>query len=177
MGEIEAAPDPDPIPGPDGPDGDRDRGVRLPHAGRPDEEDTLVLRDKAAGRELAEPGAGQLGIEAPVEIREIQDLTDPGLFEPAGEEPVGPPGELVLHEQFQKLAMSQLGAEGLLHPSGQGFGHAGETKVAEARLELRGHRRHSKRYSVSARMLSWVWVRTRAVAAPGAASVRRLRSL
>jgi len=57
-----------------------------------------VRLDEARARQFDDLRLRHLGIEGPVEIRKRLDGRDPGLLEPAGEEPIGAPGELVLDE-------------------------------------------------------------------------------
>ena len=70
-------------------------------------------------------GLGDLRIEGPVEVRERLHDRDPGLFEAAREQPVGTAGELVLHEQFEKLQMRERSGFGLRDAPGEGVDHAG----------------------------------------------------
>jgi hypothetical protein len=62
-----------------------------------------MIANESGGCKVHELRAGNLGIERPIEYGEFLDLSDPGLFEAPGEEPIGAPGELVLHEQVEKL--------------------------------------------------------------------------
>jgi hypothetical protein len=69
---------------------------------------------------------GIFGFERPVEAREVLHLGDGGLFQPPRKETIGPPGELVLHEQIEKVQVRQRGGGRLLEAQGQRLGHAGE---------------------------------------------------
>ena len=88
---------------------------------------------------------GILGIEGPVEVGERLQDGDARLFEPPREEPVRPPGELVLDEQFEKFQMRERRGFGLGNAPRQGIDDAGESEMAQAGRELWIHRRKSSK--------------------------------
>jgi hypothetical protein len=104
-----------------------------------------VLRHEARGSQLDELGPWDLWIEGPVEVGQVSDLDDAGGFEAACEQAVGAPGELVFDEQLKELRVSQRGALSLLEAHGQGFCHAGQSKMAQTDGERMIHRKSSMR--------------------------------
>jgi hypothetical protein len=100
--------------------------VGFADAGRTDEQDAVVGLDKPRARQFNDLGLGDLRIEGPVEVGQSLHDGDAGLFEAAREEPIGTTGELVLHEQFEKLQMRERGGFGLRDAPGEGVDHAGQ---------------------------------------------------
>jgi len=125
LGEVEGAADEDAVAGADRPQGDGGGDVALADPGGPDQEHVLVEGDEASGGELGDLGPGDLGIEGPVEVLDLLDLGDLGLFDAACEEPIGPAAQLVLHEKLEKLEVGQGSGGGLGESSGKSLGHAG----------------------------------------------------
>jgi len=113
--------------------------VTLADSGRTDQQHVAALGDKARRSEFAQAHARQFGIEAPVEITEVLDLGDTGLLEAAQEEAVGAYGELIAHEQLEKLEMRELAALGLGQAGRQGLHHPGKTDLLQLAGELRMH--------------------------------------
>jgi hypothetical protein len=107
-------------------DGDRRRDVRFADAGWPNEQHAVVGLDKPRTCQFDDLRLGDLRIEVPVEIGERLHDGDAGLFEAAREEAIGASGELVLHEQFEKLQMRERGGFGLRDAPGEGVDDAGQ---------------------------------------------------
>ena len=118
-GEIEGAAHERASAGPNRADGDRRRDVRFADAGRTDEQHAVVGLDKPRAGQFDDLGLGDLRIEVPVEIGERLHDGDAGLFEAAREEAIGAAGELVLHEQFEKLEMRERRGFGLRDAPGR----------------------------------------------------------
>ena len=99
----------------------------------------------------------------------------PGLFQAAREQPIGASHEFVLDEQLQKLEMREWRGFGLRDAPGQGFDHAGESKMAQARSQWDGHRRKfSKVYWVMGRIAGSSAMRIGGVARGDASASRRM---
>lgn len=127
--------------------------MRLPDAGRPDQEHAAVRLHEAPAGEGREFRFGQFRIVGPIEFTETLGAGDPGLLQPARVEAVGAAHKLVLDEQFEKLEMGQRGGFGLRDAPGERVDHAGESEVPQAGGELDGHARISGRaYCVMGRM-------------------------
>ena len=109
--------------------------------------------DKPRARQFDDLGLGDLRIEVPVEVGERLHDGDAGLFEAAREEAIGASGELVLHEQFEKLQMRERRRFGLRDASGERVDHAGEPQMTKPGRELCIHRKKSSNvYWVIGRM-------------------------
>lgn len=106
-GEIKRAADEGPVPGADGADGECGRDVRFPHPRWAEQQDAAVGLHETRTGQRDEFRFRQFRIEGPVEIAERFDRGDPGLLQPAGEEPIRAAHELVLDEQLQKLEMGE----------------------------------------------------------------------
>jgi hypothetical protein len=87
--------------------------------------------DEARAGQFHNLGLRDLRIEGPVEIGECLHRGDAGLFEAAGEEPIGASGELVLDEELKKLEMRQRRGFRLGDPARQGVDHARQAQMAE----------------------------------------------
>ena len=101
--------------------------------------------DKPRARQFDDLRLGDLGIEVPVEVGERLHDGNAGLFEAAREEAICASGELVLHEQFEKLEMRERGGFGLRDAPGQRLHHAGQPQVPKTGRELRIHRKKSSK--------------------------------
>jgi hypothetical protein len=134
-------------------DGDGSGDMRFADTGRTDEQHTGVCLDEACAGQFDDLGFRNLGIEGPVEVGQRLHDGDAGLFEPAGEEPVRAPRELVLDEQFEKLEMRERGGFRLGDATRQGIDDAGESEMAQSGRELWIHcRKSSKVYWVMGRI-------------------------
>ena len=125
----------------------------LPTPGGPISSTPAWVSTKRAAGQFGDLRFRDLRIEGPVEVRERLHRDDAGLFQPAGEEPIGASRELVLDEQLEKVEMRQRGGFGLRHAPGQGLDHAGQPQMAQTGGELGIHRRKSSKvYWVIGRM-------------------------
>lgn len=107
----------------------------LPTPGGPTRSTFIFSRTKR-GSQLTQAHTRQFWIEAPVEIREVLDLGDARLFQAALAETIGPDGELIADEEFEKLQVREMTAlrlrDACLH-------HAGETELFHLSFERRVH--------------------------------------
>jgi hypothetical protein len=127
------------IAGPNRADGDRDGGVRFADARWANQQGPVMVPDEASGGEVDEARPRDLRIERPLETGEVLDLGNPGLFQPPHEEAIGPPGELVLHEQIEKVQVGQRGGGRLLEAERERLGHAREPQMSKTGRELGIH--------------------------------------
>jgi hypothetical protein len=112
-------------------------------SGRAEEDDVLVLGDEAAGGELEDEAAVHLLVEGEVEgVDGFVAVAKLRLFEAAGEEAIGAPGELVLDEQRQRVGERELVGLGLDEAGLERLRHAAEAELAQRAEEFRElHRR------------------------------------
>jgi hypothetical protein len=64
-------------------------------------------------------------IERPVEVLEVLDSRDMGLFKTPGKEPISASVEFILDEQFQEVGEGELMMDGFLVAGIEGGSHAG----------------------------------------------------
>src|SRR6516225_3564393 len=136
-----------------------------------------MITHEPRGRQVDEARAGNLRIEGPVEGREFLHLRNPGLFEAPHEEAIRASGELVLHQEVEKVQMLQRGGPRLFKAQGQGLGHAREAQMPEPGRQLWIHEKSSKVYTVNGRMLGSSLMSGRHACAGVAWIARRSRCL
>lgn len=88
--------------------------VAFADAGGADEKDVTGVADPLAGGQLRDAGAGNIRIEAEVEVTQASAVAKGGLFGAALDFAAGAHIQLVLEEQFEELFMRQTVADRLL---------------------------------------------------------------
>lgn len=93
---------------------DRLGEVRLADAGRPDDQDILLLVDEVARRQVDDLGLGHLWIERPVEVLEVLGALETGPPHPQIELLGFPALDFVRAEAQQELGVAEVVIDGLL---------------------------------------------------------------
>src|SRR6266536_1619018 len=96
-----------------------------------------MLGDEVAGRELEDETAVHLFVEVEIEgVQPLVRVTEAGLLDAAGEQPVLAAQELIADESGEEVDRRQLSGLGFEQARLEGGGHAGAAELAKGALQF-----------------------------------------